>query len=93
MALRFTLSITLEALGALMSGAVKLIGTEECHVIRLAEMLHELRNKLVRGQAAEAAVLGRYDHMEASVRRGNVAFGLQTTQGSASPSFGPCPLS
>jgi len=63
-----------------MSSTVKLGSTQERHVVGLAEMLHQLWHELIRGQAAETAVLRRNDHMEALVRIGDLPFGLQPPQ-------------
>lgn len=70
----------LEHLRLLVRRAVVATGREERRVTIEAEVLHELWHELVGGQAAEPPVLGRDDHVEAAVGRGDDALLLESAQ-------------
>jgi hypothetical protein len=63
-----------------MGGAMQLGCAEQRHVVGLAQVLHELRDELVRGEAAKPPVLGRDDDVEAPKRIGDLTPGLEPTQ-------------
>lgn len=68
----------MKALWALVSRPVKLGRAQERHVTGLTEMMHQLRDELVRWQAPKTAVLGGHDHVEALVGVGDRRRGLQS---------------
>lgn len=56
----------MERLRAVMCRAVILGGGQERSIVRALQTLHECRNELVGGQAADAPIFWRYDDVEAA---------------------------
>jgi hypothetical protein len=67
----------LEALGAMVSCAVELACTQQRDVVLLPEVVHELRHKLFRREAAEPAVLRRHDYVKAAMGVCDLAAALE----------------
>jgi hypothetical protein len=58
-------------------------GTEKGDVVPLGQMLHQLRDELLRWQATETPILRRNDDVKAAKGIGNLPAALKTAEGGA----------
>ncbi len=65
----------------LVSRAVQAGGRQQSRIVVEAEVRHELRHELIRGEAAETAVVGRDDDMEAPKGRGDASLLAEPAMG------------
>jgi hypothetical protein len=70
----------LEALRPMMGGPMKLGSAEEGDVVALAQVIHELRDELLRGQATQAPIFRGNDDVKATKGSGDLAAALKTAE-------------
>ena len=56
----------LKALGMMMSSSVDLSRAQQGDIVGLVQLIHELRDELLRRQAADFAIFGRDDYVKAA---------------------------